>query len=234
MLQVSQLTAGYGRLPVLHDVSLAVEAGTITALIGSNGAGKSTTLRAIVGAVSVLRGEIAFEGKPITGMPTSGIVRRGISLVPEGRRIFPGLTVLENLKVGAYVRQHRGERKQRIDEVFQLFPRLYERRRQLGSSLSGGEQQMLAIGRGLMSRPKLLMLDEPSMGLAPIVIDQVFEAIAAVRKRGTTLLLVEQNAKRALELADRAFVLESGRVVMSGSGADLMHNEQVVDAYFGT
>jgi branched-chain amino acid transport system ATP-binding protein len=233
MLQLENVTAGYGSMPILHGITLRVHEGTITALIGSNGAGKSTALRAIMNAISLMGGAIVLNGEAINSLPPSEIVKRGISLVPEGRKIFSDLTVLENLKVGAYVRRDRSEKK-RSEEVFQLFPRLFERRHQMGSSLSGGEQQMLAIGRGLMSAPKLLLLDEPSMGLAPTIIDQVFEVIAKLRSRGTTILLVEQNAERALTIADKAFVLESGKIVLSGTGAELLRNQQVADAYFGT
>ena len=222
MLEVDKVTAGYGRMPILHGITLRVDEGTVTALVGSNGAGKSTTLRVIMNAISLMDGAVSFNGENISGLSPSKIVKRGISLVPEGRRIFSDLTVLENLKVGAYVRYDRHENKRKADEIFELFPRLFERRGQMGSSLSGGEQQMLAIGRGLMSAPKLLLLDEPSMGLAPIIIDQVFEVIGKLRSTDTTILLVEQNAERALTLADKAYVLESGRVVLSGTGAELL------------
>jgi branched-chain amino acid transport system ATP-binding protein len=234
MLDVDKVTAGYGRMPILHGISLSADEGKVTALVGSNGAGKSTILRAIMNTISLMGGAVLLNGENISGLSPSEIVKRGISLVPEGRRIFAELTVLENLKVGAYVRHDRHGNKRRVDEIFEHFPRLFERRDQMGGSLSGGEQQMLAIGRSLMSAPKLLLLDEPSMGLAPIIIDQVFDVIAKLRSSGTTILLVEQNAERALTLADRAYVLESGRVVLSGTGMELLGNKEVADAYFGT
>lgn len=233
MLRLDDVTAGYGKMPVLHKVSMTVKAGKITAVIGSNGAGKSTTLKAIVNAIPVFGGSIRLEGEPINGLSTNEVVKRGISLVPEGRKIFSRLTVLENLRVGGYVRRDRQQAAQRINEIFELFPRLAERRNQLGSALSGGEQQMLAIGRGLMSSPKVLLLDEPSMGLAPILSDQVFQAIDLLRTNGCTILLVEQNAQRTLSLVDDAYVLENGRVIMAGPGKALLADPRVVEAYLG-
>jgi branched-chain amino acid transport system ATP-binding protein len=233
MLRLERVTAGYGRNSVLHEVSVEAEAGKITALIGSNGAGKTTTLRAIANVVAVAAGAILLEGEPINGLRPSEVVRRGISLVPEGRKIFAGLSVIENLRVGAFVRPDRQAMARRLDEVLELFPRLAEKRHQPGTSLSGGEQQMLAIGRGLMSQPKVLLLDEPSMGLAPIMIDQVFQTIEVLRQRGCTVLLVEQNARRALSLVDKAYVLENGRVVMAGTGHELLAEQKVIDAYLG-
>lgn len=233
MLRLDEVTAGYGTMPVLHKVSMTVNAGKITAVIGSNGAGKSTTLKAIVNAIPVFGGSIFLEGEPINGLSTNEVVKRGISLVPEGRKVFSRLTVLENLRVGGYVRRDPRQAAQRINEIFELFPRLAERRNQLGSALSGGEQQMLAIGRGLMSSPKVLLLDEPSMGLAPILTDQVFKAIDLLRTNGCTILLVEQNAKRTLSLVDDAYVLENGRVVMAGPGKVLLADQRIVEAYLG-
>lgn len=233
MLRLDEVTAGYGTMPVLHKVSMTVNAGKITAVIGSNGAGKSTTLKAIVNAIPVFAGSIFLEGEPINGLSTNEVVKRGISLVPEGRKVFSRLTVLENLRVGGYVRRDPRQAAQRINEIFELFPRLAERRNQLGSALSGGEQQMLAIGRGLMSSPKVLLLDEPSMGLAPILTDQVFKAIDLLRTNGCTILLVEQNAKRTLSLVDDAYVLENGRVIMAGPGKALLADPRVVEAYLG-
>ena len=233
MLRLDDVTAGYGTMPVLHKVSMTVNAGKITAVIGSNGAGKSTTLKAIVNAIPVFGGSIFLEGEPINGLSTNEVVKRGISLVPEGRKVFSRLTVLENLRVGGYVRRDPRQAAQRINEIFELFPRLAERRNQLGSALSGGEQQMLAIGRGLMSSPKVLLLDEPSMGLAPILTDQVFKAIDLLRTNGCTILLVEQNAKRTLSLVDDAYVLENGHVVMAGPGKVLLADRRIVEAYLG-
>jgi branched-chain amino acid transport system ATP-binding protein len=233
MLRLDRVTAGYGGVPVLHEISMTVEAGKITAVIGSNGAGKTTTLKAIVNAIGVLSGEILLEGEGITNLTPHEVVRRGISLVPEGRKIFARLSVLENLKVGAFVERDRKKIKARLAEVFDFFPRLAERRNQLGSTLSGGEQQMLAIGRALMSNPKVLLLDEPSMGLAPLITDLVFEAIERLRTKGSTILLVEQNARRALSMVDIAYVLESGKIVMSGPGKLLLSDQRIVDAYLG-
>ncbi len=234
MLTVDGVTSGYGKVPVLRGVSLEAGAGEITALIGSNGAGKTTTLRTILRVLPAWGGAITFDGVPLDGLSPPEVIARGIALVPEGRKIFPGLTVLENLQVGAFVRWDRREMARRLEEIFGVFPRLAERRAQRGGTLSGGEQQMLAIGRGLMSRPKLLLLDEPSMGLAPLLVDHLFEVIQDLRSRGTTILLVEQNARRALALANRAYVLESGEVVMTGSGEALLRDPQVIDSYLGT
>jgi branched-chain amino acid transport system ATP-binding protein len=233
MLVLSGVTAGYGRSAVLHTASLQVTSGAITSLIGANGAGKTTTLRAIVNHVRTFDGAITFCGESIRGLRTDRIVDRGISLVPEGRRIFEGLTVLENLKVGAYRCPDRVEYARRLDVVFGMFPRLSERKNQMGTSLSGGEQQMLAIGRSLMSSPKMLLLDEPSMGLAPKLVDQVFAAIEKLRAGGTSILLVEQNARRAIELANYVYVLESGRIAMHGRSADILKEEKVAATYLG-
>lgn len=234
MLRLDGVTAGYGKVPVLRGVSLEARSGAITALIGSNGAGKTTTLRTILRILTLWEGSLLFGGESLNALSPREVVERGIAVVPEGRRIFPGMTVLENLWVGAFVCWDRRGVGRRVEEIFELFPRLAERRAQSGGTLSGGEQQMLAIGRALMSSPKLLLLDEPSMGLSPILVDHIFEVIHALRRRGTTILLVEQNARRALALADRAYVLESGRVVLSGAGEDLLRDPQVIDAYLGT
>lgn len=233
MLELRDVTAGYGYSSVVHGISICVSAGSITSLVGANGAGKTTTLRAIVNVVQATGGTIEFEGQTIRGIRPDLIVDKGISLVPEGRRIFEGLTVMENLRIGAYKCKQRAEIRQRLATVMKLFPRLEERANQIGSSLSGGEQQMLAIGRSLMSSPKMLLLDEPSMGLAPKIVDQVFAVIEKLRKSGTTILLVEQNAHRALELADYAYVLESGRVVMQGTGRQLLQEEKIISTYLG-
>jgi branched-chain amino acid transport system ATP-binding protein len=202
-------------------------------LVGANGAGKTTTLRAIVNQVRTSSGEIMLDGTTIRGLRTDVITTNGIALVPEGRRIFEGLTVLENLRVGGFKYSSRAEVSTRIEDALQLFPRLRERSRQLGSSLSGGEQQMLAIGRALMSKPKLLLLDEPSMGLAPKIVEQVFAVIRTLRERGTTILLIEQNAHHALNIADDAYVMESGSIVLKGRGSDLLNDARVIETYLG-
>jgi len=234
MLRCDELRAGYGPVVALHGISLTVSQGEIVTLIGANGAGKSTTLKAITGLVAPTGGRIALGPDRIDGLPPEAVARRGVALVPEGRRIFPGLTVRENLEVGtAAWDARRAERAAEMEKVFALFPRLAERRRQLGWSLSGGEQQMLAIGRALMSRPKLLLLDEPSLGLAPIVVEEVFRRIETVNRAGMTILLVEQNAAMALRAAHRGYVIERGRVVTEGPAARLIADPEVVAAYLG-
>src|SRR4051812_31869365 len=233
MLELRNVTAGYGPSLVLRDVSLAARAGAVTTLVGANGAGKTTTLRAIVNQVRTSSGEIMLDGTTIRGLRTDVITTNGIALVPEGRRIFEGLTVLENLRVGGFKYSGHAEVSARIEDALQLFPRLRERSRQLGSSLSGGEQQMLAIGRALMSKPKLLLLDEPSMGLAPKIVEQVFAVIRTLRERGTTILLIEQNAHHALNIADDAYVMESGSIVLKGRGSDLLNDARVIETYLG-
>jgi len=235
MLRCEALEAGYGPIVALHGIDLTVERGEIITLIGANGAGKSTTLKAIVGLVPLMRGRISFEGKRIDGSTPENLARNGVSLVPEGRRIFRGLTVRENLEVGATARRSsRQDRQEDLYGVYALFPRLAERHSQLGWSLSGGEQQMLAIGRALMSRPKLLLLDEPSLGLAPRIINEVFKTIRAISQRGTTILFVEQNATIALRTADRCYVIERGRVVREGLAANLLADPAIISAYLGT
>ncbi len=232
MLKLDRLTAGYGRMPVLQEVTMSVDAGKIVAVIGSNGAGKSTTLKAIMRSIPIFGGSITLDGVPLEKMTTSQVVANGISLVPEGRKIFAGLSVIENLRVGAYLRPE-SETRAKLDEMLELFPRLAERRKSMGASLSGGEQQMLAIGRALMSGPKILLLDEPSMGLAPIVTEQVFQTIDVLRNRGATILLVEQNARLALSLVDYAYVLENGRLTMEDTGKALLANSKIAEAYLG-
>lgn len=231
ILEVKNLNVSYGGIKAVKDISFTVETGEIVTLIGANGAGKSSTLRSIVGLVKPESGEITFGEKAIASLPTDRIVGEGITLVPEGRRVFSDLTVLENLKIGAYMR------KDSLDEdirwVYDLFPRLQERSWQLAGTLSGGEQQMLAIGRALMSRPKLIMMDEPSLGLAPIIVQGVFEIIREINKQGMTILLVEQNANMALKAAHRAYVMETGRITLSGTGKELSENEEVKAAYLG-
>ncbi|HEY1176353.1 MAG TPA: ABC transporter ATP-binding protein [Phytomonospora sp.] len=233
LLEIEDLNVHYGRIQALHGISLTVDEGEIVALIGANGAGKSTTMRAISGLRRASTGRILFGGDDITRMRADRRVVAGISQAPEGRGIFPGMTVLENLTMGAYTRKDKPGVAADQKRVFELFPRLEERRKQPGGTLSGGEQQMLAIGRALMSRPKLMLLDEPSMGLAPMLIRQIFEIILEIREQGTTILLVEQNAQQALSRADRAYVLETGAITRSGSGADLLVDPAVRDAYLG-
>ena len=233
LLELREITLLYGRIQALHGISLTVGEGEIVALIGANGAGKSTTMRAISGLRPVAQGSIVFDGQDITKLRADLRVVRGVSQSPEGRGIFPGMTVRENLEMGAYTRRNRSEINQDMERAFTLFPRLREREKQVGGTLSGGEQQMLAVGRALMSRPKLLLLDEPSMGLAPMLIQQIFDIIVEINQQGTTVLLVEQNAQQALSRAHRAYVLETGRIVKSGSGAELLHDPAVKDAYLG-
>jgi branched-chain amino acid transport system ATP-binding protein len=233
LLELRDVTLAYGRIQALHSISVTVGEGEIVALVGANGAGKSTTMRAVSGLRPVQSGAIFFEGRDITKMRADLRVRLGISQSPEGRGIFPGMTVLENLEMGAYIRTDAAAVKEDLDRVYSLFPRLLERRKQAGGTLSGGEQQMLAVGRALMSRPKLMLLDEPSMGLAPILIQQIFEIITEINQQGTTILLVEQNAQQALTRAHRAYVLETGRIVNSGTGQQLLDDPSVKDAYLG-
>ncbi|MDT5037679.1 MAG: branched-chain amino acid transport system ATP-binding protein [Micromonosporaceae bacterium] len=233
LLEIENITLLYGRIQALHGISLQVGDGEIVALIGANGAGKSTTMRAISGLRPVAAGSIRFDGEDITRLRADLRVVRGVSQSPEGRGIFPGMTVGENLEMGAYTRRDRAEINSDLDRVFTLFPRLAERRRQAGGTLSGGEQQMLAVGRALMSRPRLLLLDEPSMGLAPMLIQQIFDIIVEINQQGTTILLVEQNAQQALSRAHRGYVLETGRIVKTGPGADLLHDPAVKEAYLG-
>lgn len=231
ILEVKDLNVSYGGIKAVKDISFVVERGEIVTLIGANGAGKSSTLRSIVGLVKPESGEITFGEKAIASLTTDQIVGEGITLVPEGRRVFSDLTVLENLKIGAYMRKDPLEED--IRWVYDLFPRLKERSWQLAGTLSGGEQQMLAIGRALMSRPKLIMMDEPSLGLAPIIVQGVFEIIREINKQGVTILLVEQNANMALKAAHRAYVMETGRITLSGTGKELAENEEVRAAYLG-
>jgi branched-chain amino acid transport system ATP-binding protein len=232
VLEVRDLHVSYGEIPALKGISLDVGPGEIVALLGSNGAGKTTTLRALSGLLTPREGQICFDRRRISGMPPHAIVRLGIAHVPEGRRVFNRLTVRENLAMGAYTRAD-SRVGQDLERVFDLFPRLGERRRQTAGTLSGGEQQMLAIGRALMASPRLLLLDEPSMGLAPVLVEQIFETVTGINRRGTTILLVEQNAALALEVAHRAYVLETGEIVLSGTSADLRQNEAVRRAYLG-
>ena len=231
LLELHDLRVHYGKVEALKGVSLTVDEGEIVSLIGGNGAGKTTTLKTISGVRPVTSGRIVFDGEDIVGMKPHKIVDLGLCQAPEGRGIFPGMTVMENLEMGGYAR--REARRDDLDRVFELFPRLQERRKQAGGTLSGGEQQMLAIGRALMARPRVLLLDEPSMGLAPMLVAQIFSIIKEINQQGTTVLLVEQNAAQALRLAHRAYVLETGRVVKDAPAADLLNDESVKAAYLG-
>ncbi|MEJ5256944.1 MAG: ABC transporter ATP-binding protein [Fervidobacterium sp.] len=233
MLEIMDLHVHYGGIHALKGISMKVEEGQIISLIGANGAGKSTTLRTICGLKEATRGSIKYKGKELTKLDTSEIVKMGITMVPEGRRVFSNLTVYENLLAGAYLRKDKEEIKKDIEYVFDLFPRLRERTNQRAGTLSGGEQQMLAIGRALMSRPKLLLFDEPSLGLAPVIVKEVFQMIKKIHSEGVTIFLVEQNAYEALKLSDYAYVLETGRIVLEGTGKDLLEDERVRKAYLG-
>ncbi|MDA9469106.1 ABC transporter ATP-binding protein [Bradyrhizobium sp. CCBAU 53415] len=233
MLEIRDLVCGYGGVTALRGISLDVKAGQLVALIGANGAGKSTTLRAISGLVPPRSGQMRFEGIDITGARAPRVLACGIAHCPEGRRVFPHMSVEENLDMGAYLRRGSGEIAADRDRIYAEFPRLAERRRQAAGTLSGGEQQMLAIGRALMSRPRLIMFDEPSLGLAPNIVERTFAIIRGIRDAGTTVLLVEQNAFAALEMCDHAYLLENGRIVLSGAGTELIENEHVRKAYLG-
>lgn len=234
MLKIDNLKVNYGGIKALRGISLKVEEGKIVTLIGANGAGKSTTLKAITGLIKTREGSIDFNGNNLLKMKPKDIVSTGISLVPEGRRVFANLTVLENLKMGAYLRNDDEGIKKDMDWVYELFPRLKERTWQESGTLSGGEQQMLAIGRGLMARPKVLMMDEPSLGLAPIVVKDMFNIIEEINRSGVTILLIEQNANAALKIAHEAYVLETGNITMEGTGKELMTNPKIKEAYLGT
>jgi len=234
MLEIKNLTVSYGAISALHGISLSVQAGSIVTLIGSNGAGKTTTLKTISGLLKPKSGEIFYNGKNIAELPPHEIVKRGLSHVPEGRMIFSNLTVLENLQMGAYLVRDKKIVRRELEFVFAMFPRLKEREQQIAGTLSGGEQQMLAIGRALMSQPKFLMLDEPSLGLAPLLVKTIFEKIVEInRERGLTILLVEQNANRALEISNFGYVLETGKITLQGDSASLRQNPQVKSAYLG-
>jgi branched-chain amino acid transport system ATP-binding protein len=233
VLKLGSVSASYGSVPAIHGVSIEIGEGEAVGLLGANGAGKSTTLRAISGLVKLTSGSIMFAGADLTSLPPHRIPELGIAHVPEGRQVFPEMTVQENLEIGAYVPKARAERGSSLDLVYSIFPRLADRKKQLAGTMSGGEQQMLAVGRGLMLKPRLLMLDEPSLGLAPVMTDVTFEKIAEIHKMGTAILLVEQNVARALTLVSRAYVLESGNVIMHGSSAELADNKQVQAAYLG-
>ncbi len=231
ILEVRNLSVSYGGIEAIKNISFDVEEGKIVTLIGSNGAGKSSTLRSIAGIVRAKSGEVLFEGENILGLSPDQIVKRGITLVPEGRRVFPNLTVAENLRIGAYLR--RDDLSADLEYIYNLFPRLKERSWQHAGTLSGGEQQMLAVGRALMAKPKLIMMDEPSLGLAPLVVQGIFDIIHTINSHGITVLLIEQNANMALQAADRAFVMQTGEIILSGTGAELLENEEVKEAYLG-
>lgn len=233
MIELSGVSANYGTVPAITDVSINVAEGEAVGLLGTNGAGKSTTLRSISGLVRLSAGKITFSGQDLATLPPHRITELGIAHVPEGRQVFPDMTVHENLEIGSYAPRAKSERLRSLDLVYSIFPRLAERRRQLAGTMSGGEQQMLAVGRGLMLKPRLLMLDEPSLGLAPVMCDVTFEKIDEIHKIGTAILLVEQNVSRALTLVDRAYVLEGGKVIMHGASGELMNNKQVQTAYLG-
>ena len=233
MLTVENLNVYYGMIHALKDVSFHVDEGEIVALIGANGAGKTTTLQTVSGMLQAKSGSVHFENQDITKMPSHRIVQLGISHVPEGRRMFANLTVYENLRMGAYTRKDKKEIEESLARVYERFPRLKERTRQLAGTLSGGEQQMLAMGRALMSNPRLLLLDEPSIGLSPLLVSEIFDIIESISKQGVTILLVEQNAKKALSIADRGYVLETGSIVMEDSAQALLNNEDIKKAYLG-
>ena len=233
MLKVENLSVHYGMIQAVRDVSFEVNEGEVVSLIGANGAGKTSILRTISGLVRPRAGKIEFLGQEIHKVPAQKIVAAGLSQVPEGRHVFPGLTVMENLEMGAFLKKDREENQANLKKVFSRFPRLEERKNQDAATLSGGEQQMLAMGRALMSTPKLLLLDEPSMGLAPIFIQEIFDIIQDIQKQGTTVLLIEQNANKALAIADRGYVLETGKVVLTGTGKELLASEEVRKAYLG-
>jgi branched-chain amino acid transport system ATP-binding protein len=233
LLELQDVSVHYGRIQALDGITISVEAGEIVSLIGANGAGKTTTMRAISGIRPVSSGKILFDGEDITKLRADLRVVRGISQSPEGRGVFPGMTVMENLDMGAYARKDRKNLKADLDRVFNLFPRLAERRTQMGGTMSGGEQQMLAIGRALMANPRVLLLDEPSLGLAPQIIQQIFRIITEINEQGTTVLLVEQNAQQALSRAHRAYVLETGRISRTGTGQEMLADPSVKEAYLG-
>ncbi|HZE36843.1 MAG TPA: ABC transporter ATP-binding protein [Candidatus Eisenbacteria bacterium] len=233
LLELRAVEVAYGDLPALRGVSLSVEAGETLSVVGANGAGKTTMLRAVSGLMRPRAGQILLDGVRLDTLPSHAIVEHGVVQVPEGRKIFPSLTVLENLEMGSYISAARARRREGLEQVFALFPRLKEREGQAAGTMSGGEQQMLAIGRALMARPRVLMLDEPSLGLAPIIVKEIFRIIGEINQLGTTVLLVEQNTRQALALSRRGYVLENGRVVLEGSGADLLGNEHVKRAYLG-
>lgn len=233
MLEVSKLSVGYKGVQVIWDVSFTVEEGELVALVGSNGAGKSTILKTISGVIKVISGDIVFEGESLVGVQAHKVVAKGLAYIPEGRRVFPYMTVKENLELGAYIESDNSKVKQSLERVFELFPRLKERQSQMAGTFSGGEQQMLVIGRALMSAPKFLMIDEPSLGLQPTIVNLVYEAIDTLHKQGITILLIEQNVQKSLEIAGRGFVLENGRISLAGPSHELLKNEDMKKVYLG-
>lgn len=233
MLEVKNLEVYYGVIQAIKGISFEVNEGEVIALIGANGAGKTTTLHTITGLLSPKKGSVLFEGQDITKVPAHKIVSMGMAHVPEGRRVFSQLSVYENLKLGAYTRKDKSNIDKELQSIYERFPRLAERKNQLAGTLSGGEQQMLAMGRALMSKPSIVLMDEPSMGLSPILVNEIFDIIESISKSGTTVLLVEQNAKKALSIADRAYVLETGKVVLEGDAKDLLENDSIKKAYLG-
>ena len=233
MLEVKDLEVYYGVIQAIKGISFEVNKGEVIALIGANGAGKTTTLHTVTGLISPKKGHVIFEGKDITKVPAHKIVSMGLAHVPEGRRVFAELSVYENLRMGAYTRKDKNEIEESLANVYKRFPRLEERKNQMAGTLSGGEQQMLAMGRALMSKPKIILMDEPSMGLSPILVNEIFDIIRAVSESGTTVLLVEQNAKKALAIADRAYVLETGKIVLEGNAKDLLEDDSIKKAYLG-
>lgn len=233
MLEVKDLEVYYGVIQAIKGISFEVNKGEVIALIGANGAGKTTTLHTVTGLISPKKGHVTFEGKDITKVPAHKIVSMGMAHVPEGRRVFAELSVYENLRMGAYTRKDKNEIEESLANVYKRFPRLEERKNQMAGTLSGGEQQMLAMGRALMSKPKIILMDEPSMGLSPILVNEIFDIIRAVSESGTTVLLVEQNAKKALAIADRAYVLETGKIVLEGNAKDLLEDDSIKKAYLG-
>lgn len=234
LLKLSHVDTYYGPIQILQDINVEIHEGEIVCLLGGNASGKSTTLKTILGLVKPARGTIEFRGERLNGLPTGHVVAQGVSIVPENRRIFPEMTVLENLEMGAYLRRDREGIREDLERVFDLFPHLKERLSQPGGTLSGGEQQMLAMGRALMSRPSLLLMDEPSMGLAPLLVERIFELIQQINRQGTTIFMVEQNANLALSIADRGYVLQTGRIVLADTAQNLLQNEMMRKAYLGT
>ncbi len=233
MLVIDKLVAGYAKMPAIHGVSFRVKEGQIVAILGSNGAGKTTTLRAITNVITPYSGSVTYQGKSILGVPSHDMVRLGISMVPEGRHLFPKMTILDNLLMGAFIIEDKSQIEKSLEEVYAIFPRLAERKSQLAGTLSGGEQQMVAIGRAMMSRPKLLILDEPSLGIMPKLVDEIFEFIQKINKSGVSIVIVEQNAEKTLEFSDYAYVISNGEAVIEGTGHELLNDDQVQKVYLG-
>lgn len=233
MLKVDHLVAGYAKLPAIHDISFHVERGQIVAILGSNGVGKSTTLRAITGSIRPMSGSVVYKGKEISGLPVHKIAHLGITMVPEGRHLFPKMSIYENLLMGAFTQKDKSIKARQLEEVYSIFPILKERKNQMAGTMSGGEQQMVAIGRALMSNPEMLILDEPSLGIMPKLVNEIFEYIVKINQTGITIILVEQNAEKSLEIADYAYVLNNGEIAMEGTGPDLLNDPNVRRVYLG-